>query len=125
MPNAINWFEIPVTDLDRAQAFYETVLARKLRRENFGGETLAVFPYDDPATGGALQAGANASARAGGGIRIYLDCRASMPCSRGSRRPAGRSWRPSPHCRPAWASSPICATPKATKSACIRWSRPP
>ena len=72
--NAISWFEIPVADMDRAQAFYETVLARKLRRENFGGETLAVFPYDDPATGGALQAGANASARAGTGIRIYLDC---------------------------------------------------
>jgi predicted enzyme related to lactoylglutathione lyase len=72
--NAISWFEIPVADMDRAQAFYETVLARKLRRENFGGETLAVFPYDDPATGGALQAGANTSARAGTGIRIYLDC---------------------------------------------------
>lgn len=74
MQNAISWFEIPVTDIDRAQAFYETVLGRKLRRENFGGEVLAVFPYDKPATGGALQAGANTSARAGSGIRIYLDC---------------------------------------------------
>lgn len=78
MTNAISWFEIPVTDMDRAQAFYETVLARKLRRENFGGQTLAVFPYDAPATGGALQAGANASARAGSGIRIYLDCMPSI-----------------------------------------------
>ena len=25
--NALNWFEIPVRDLDRAQAFYETLLA--------------------------------------------------------------------------------------------------
>ncbi len=74
MKNAISWFEIPVTDMDRAQAFYETVLARKLRRENFGGQTLAVFPYEAPAIGGALQAGANASAPAGSGIRIYLDC---------------------------------------------------
>lgn len=74
MNNAISWFEIPVADMDRAQTFYETVLARKLRRENFAGQTLAVFPYDDPATGGCLQAGANASARAGSGIRIYLDC---------------------------------------------------
>lgn len=78
MQNAITWFEIPVTDMDRAQTFYETVLARKLRRENFGGETLAVFPYDDPATGGALKAGANTSARAGSGIRIYLDCMPSI-----------------------------------------------
>lgn len=76
--NAISWFEIPVTDMDRAQTFYETVLARKLRRETFGTETLAVFPYDRPATGGALQSGANASARAGTGIRIYLDCMPSI-----------------------------------------------
>ena len=76
--NAISWFEIPVVDLDRAQAFYETVLARKLRREDFGGDALAVFPYDAPATGGALQAGASATARAGSSIRIYLDCMPSI-----------------------------------------------
>ena len=63
-----------VADLDRAQAFYETVLGRKLRRENFGNDTLAVFPHDKPATGGALQAGASGAARAGTGVRIYLDC---------------------------------------------------
>ncbi|MDP9929267.1 VOC family protein [Variovorax paradoxus] len=78
MQNAISWFEIPVADMDRAQAFYETVLGRKLRRESFGSETLAVFPYEKPAAGGALQAGANASARAGSGIRIYLDCMPSI-----------------------------------------------
>ena len=78
MQNVISWFEIPVADIDRAQAFYETVLGRTLRREDFGGQTLAIFPYDKPATGGALQAGANASARAGSGIRIYLDCMPSI-----------------------------------------------
>ena len=78
MTNAISWFEIPVIDLDRAQAFYETVLDRKLRRENLGGGTLAVFPYDNPATGGALQAGAKGAANAGTGIRIYLDCMPSI-----------------------------------------------
>lgn len=78
MNNAISWFEIPVVDMDRAQRFYETVLGRTLRREDFGGQVLAVFPYDDPATGGALQAGANRSAPAGSGIRIYLDCAPSI-----------------------------------------------
>ena len=29
MMQAITWFEIPVADMDRAQVFYETVLARK------------------------------------------------------------------------------------------------
>ena len=78
MQNAISWFEIPVADIERAQVFYETVLGRKLRRESFGSETLAVFPYEKPAAGGALQAGANASARAGSCIRIYLDCMPSI-----------------------------------------------
>ena len=39
---AINWFEIPVTDIDRAQAFYEAVLGQPLRREPMGPQTLAV-----------------------------------------------------------------------------------
>ena len=78
MQNAITWFEIPVSDLDRAQAFYETVLACKLRREDMGASTLAVFPYDEPATGGCLQSGANRSAPAATGIRIYLDCTPSI-----------------------------------------------
>ena len=65
---------MPVSDIDRAQAFYEAVLARKLRRVDFGGGVLAVFPYEAPATGGCLQGGANGSAAAGHGIRIYLDC---------------------------------------------------
>lgn len=78
MSNAINWFEIPVTDMDRAQRFYETVLGRTLKRENFGGEVLSIFPFDEPAAGGALQMGANRSADAGAGIRIYLDCMPSI-----------------------------------------------
>jgi hypothetical protein len=74
MTNAINWFEIPVADMDRAQAFYEKVLGRKLKREDFGGETMAVFPYDEPASGGCLIAGGQRAAGSGSGIRIYLDC---------------------------------------------------
>ena len=72
MNNAVSWFEIPVTDMDRAQTFYETVLGRTLRRENFGGELLAVFPYVKPGVGGALQLDANRPAASGCGIRIYL-----------------------------------------------------
>jgi len=88
--NVISWFEIPVADLDRAQAFYETVLARKLRREDFGGAgALAVFPYDRPATGGALQAGASAAQRTGSSIRIYLDCAPSIDAVLARIEPAG------------------------------------
>lgn len=78
MTSAINWFEIPVADMDRAQAFYENVLGRKLKREDFGGETLAVFPHDEPAIGGCLMAGGQRTAAPGSGIRIYLDCMPSI-----------------------------------------------
>lgn len=78
MQQAITWFEIPVADIDRAQRFYEAVLGRALRRENFGGGEIAIFPYEQPATGGCLQPGANAVAAPGHGIRVYLDCTPSL-----------------------------------------------
>jgi uncharacterized protein len=77
--NAISWFEIPSLHLDKSQAFYETVLGCKLRRESMGPSEGAVFPYDNAGqgVGGALMCGPTAPARAAGGILIYLDCGAS------------------------------------------------
>jgi uncharacterized protein len=89
MQSAINWFEIPCADMDRAQTFYETVLGRTLRREDFGGQVLAVFPYDDPACGGCLQLGANSAALAATGIRIYLDCSPGLDAALGRIVQAG------------------------------------
>ncbi|POT58427.1 glyoxalase [Citrobacter amalonaticus] len=54
MKSVINWFEIPVTDMARAITFYEPVMQVSLRREKMDSADLAVFPYDEPATGGAL-----------------------------------------------------------------------
>ena len=70
---AINWFEIPVRDMDRAQRFYETVLGTTLKREQMGPNALAVFAYDEPATGGALVQGA-AYAPGATGPLVYLAC---------------------------------------------------
>lgn len=56
MQNVINWFEIPVADLDRARRFYEATFAVSMRVEEMGGMRMAIFPYADPATGGALLA---------------------------------------------------------------------
>ena len=55
--NAISWFEIPVADMDRAQAFYETVLGCKMRREPMGPSEGAVFPYEGEGVGGARRGG--------------------------------------------------------------------
>lgn len=52
--NIINWFEIPVTDLNRAVAFYTFVIEADFRQEKMTGMDMAVFHYQEPAIGGAL-----------------------------------------------------------------------
>lgn len=78
MKNAISWFEIPSTQLTQAQAFYETVLGCKMRREAMGPSEGAVFPYDGEGVGGAILAGPTAPAPAAGGTLIYLDASPSL-----------------------------------------------
>jgi len=54
MASALNWFEIPVNDLDRAKAFYGKVLDGELTNMDMGDEgTMATFPSQD-GVGGAL-----------------------------------------------------------------------
>lgn len=80
MKNAISWFEIPTTHLDRAQAFYEAVLGRAMRRESMGPSIGAVFAHDEQAdgTGGALMMGPTAPKVADGGTLVYLDASPSL-----------------------------------------------
>lgn len=56
--NAINWFEVPTTDLDRAVTFYETILGCSMRRMEVPGAhepiRMAMFPSEDDGVGGAL-----------------------------------------------------------------------
>ena len=47
-PNVPAWFEIPVSNLDRAQQFYEDLLDVELRRELVGDTAQAIFPYGGP-----------------------------------------------------------------------------
>ena len=42
--NAAVWFEIPVSDMTRAKAFYGAVLDTELRDENGGPNPMAIFP---------------------------------------------------------------------------------
>ena len=79
MKNAVSWFEIPSTQLDKAQAFYEAVLGCKMRREAMGPSQGAVFPYEaQEGVGGAILAGPTAPAPATGGTLIYLDASPSL-----------------------------------------------
>jgi predicted enzyme related to lactoylglutathione lyase len=56
MKNAISWFELPATDLDRAQKFYETILDVRMIPLETPNIRMRMFPVEDPMTGigGAL-----------------------------------------------------------------------
>jgi len=51
MDNAISWFEIPATDIDRAQQFYETVFQITMQPMDFQQTKMRMFPIDDPMKG--------------------------------------------------------------------------
>ena len=46
--NVAVWFEIPVTDMGRAKAFYNAVLQTELRDDNTGPNPMAIFPAAAP-----------------------------------------------------------------------------
>ncbi|MBF0353897.1 MAG: VOC family protein [Alphaproteobacteria bacterium] len=73
-PSASTWFELPVTDLNRAVSFYEAVLGVSLKVEDCpsSGHKLAVFPYQCPeGNSGCLMPGM-AVAPSTSGATIYL-----------------------------------------------------
>ena len=70
--SAINWFEIPCEDLDRATAFYETVLSTKMRRENLS-EAMAIFAsHPNGISGTLVKKPLQRPGRAG--TMVYLNC---------------------------------------------------
>lgn len=76
MKNAISWFEIPATDIDRAQKFYETIFDMKMNAMDFGSMKMRMFPIDDPMTqiGGTLvDSGGFYKPSATDGPLIYLN----------------------------------------------------
>ena len=68
MANAVNWFEIPVTDVGRAVEFYGTVLGEPLSTMDGPDGPMHVFPGEDGAAG-ALTTDLTPAAD---GVLIYL-----------------------------------------------------
>lgn len=77
MNNAINWFELPVTDMARATKFYETVLAVELKSEVFAGTPNAIFPGEDLAVRGSLIYDARRKPNPDGSL-IYLNANGKL-----------------------------------------------
>ena len=74
MSNPVFHFEIPVTDMDRAVAFYQDVLGLELRRQTIDGYEMALFPRSDdqPGASGALAKG-DVYKPSHDGVIIYID----------------------------------------------------
>jgi uncharacterized protein len=54
--NSVSWFDLPVTNMDRAVKFYETILGIKIERLPMGPMELGIFPHEQSGigSGGAL-----------------------------------------------------------------------
>ena len=49
--NMVGWFEVPVTNMERAIAFYEKVFELKLERHPMGELDMAWFPWSEEGAG--------------------------------------------------------------------------
>lgn len=72
--NAAVWFEIPVTDMARAKAFYSEVLMGSFTDNNDGPNPISFFAYDQSSDGvsGHLYPGKPASEGSGPTIHLAI-----------------------------------------------------
>lgn len=77
MRNILNWFEIPVTNMDRALQFYENVFSLKLKRKQSLGYDMAHFPSEKSMVSGALICGEGYKPTVHGSL-IYLNANPDM-----------------------------------------------
>jgi hypothetical protein len=76
MKHAISWFEIPATDIERAQKFYETIFGISMTAIDMPNMKMRMFPIDNPmeGIGGAIvDTGGFHKPSATDGPLIYLD----------------------------------------------------
>lgn len=77
--NIITWFEIPVTDIDRAKKFYETILDIEMVERADGNDEAVFFPFNPgiiQATSGRVTGVLSKSERnspSGNGTVVYIN----------------------------------------------------
>lgn len=72
MANAINWFELPANNFDRAVKFYSEVLKAELQPFENNGLQMAFFPSSDNGVGGCVTHG-NGNTPKSEGTLVYLN----------------------------------------------------
>jgi predicted enzyme related to lactoylglutathione lyase len=74
--NALNWFEIPVEDFDRAKKFYETLFQYEMPESTMGSARMGFFVYDmeNDGRGGAIVHSPDFYTPSDHGTLVYLNC---------------------------------------------------
>ncbi len=70
--HSINWFEIAVSDFNRAKLFYETAFAITMQINEVGGYRMAFFPSEEGSISGAICYG-EGYIPSGAGCTVYLN----------------------------------------------------
>lgn len=70
--NIITWFEIPVSDFDRAKSFYETIFDMELEVNLMQNYKIGFFPSQDDKVSGAICFGEGYTP-SGAGSLLYLN----------------------------------------------------
>ncbi len=88
--NALNWFEISVSDIARAKKFYEEVFSITMEETEMMGMKMAFFPYDmmGGKVGGGLVEGPYHKPSADG-AKIYLNGNPDLDIALGKVEAAG------------------------------------
>ena len=77
--NALNWFEIPVSDFERAKKFYETIFDYQMPENMMGNVRMGFFLYDfqNGKVGGAI-CKSDMHTPSQEGSLIYLNCQPDL-----------------------------------------------
>ena len=73
MPGPIVWFDIPVVDVDRAVRFYSAVLGKPVKKVQFPGMSIGLFPHVEGESSGCLFQSSE-ERPSSYGLLVYFDC---------------------------------------------------
>ena len=77
--NSLNWFEIPVTDMQRAKHFYQVIFGMHMNETEMMGMQMAFFPYENGsgrASGALVKSDQHKPSKEG--VLVYLNANPSM-----------------------------------------------
>ena len=74
--HAINWFELPVNDFDRAKKFYEAIFDYQMPENQIGAARMGFLLYDfqNGGRGGAIVHNPGFYTPSANGTLVYLNC---------------------------------------------------